>query len=120
MICPQCGNLVKDSSNVCTECGTILRINEPYKKNDVRQGRSDKASGYAERTFHRPGFAEELIEVLPNEANRSDLNNEAYAKAGKKRRSGSRSIKSPHSFMINWALIWTIMLVLVILVQGLV
>ena len=92
----------------------MLRIPDKVKKDDIRQGRTGSKSTYAERTYNRPGFSEEIIESIPAEDDRADYRTNPWKYAPKEggRRSGRRTVPSSHRLMINWAMIATVLLVL--------
>ena len=117
MICPQCGNIVPDSAGVCDECGMILQTREKGTgAASIRQGRSgseavrsDRGSAYASSVPEgRPAYPggpesprapEEPADTPPESRN-------AFR---------SRRVHKVRKLMINWALVWTILFVLVLL-----
>ena len=120
MICPQCGNIVPDSAGVCDECGMILKTREKGTGvASIRQGRSgseavrsDRGSAYtAPVPEGRPAYAggTETLSASDETPGASAEGRSAFR---------SRRVHRVRRLMINWALVWTVLLVLVLLAAG--
>lgn len=130
MICEHCGNVLKEGAVVCSQCGAQV----PARRRIVgqaarRQGRPDRPQG---------AYAGSLMP----EDNRGPVGREAPAptRSPSRRESvrGGRAATPPKSkpparalnrpkrgknrpvrrFMINWALVWTVVIVLLVLAAG--
>ena len=123
MICDHCGNFIPDGSAVCPQCGKAL-------------SRRPRESGAAARRQGRPDRQREgrLGSYMPTVDNPPLTPNESYAPP---RRTGSEGLRPvsmntgmqprqivprptgrplkrhPHRLMINWALLWTVLAVVV-------
>ena len=123
MICDHCGNFIPDGSAVCPQCGKAL-------------SRRPRESGAAARRQGRPDRQREgrLGSYMPTVDNPPLTPNESYAPP---RRAGSEGLRPvsmntgmqprqigprptgrplkrhPHRLMINWALLWTVLAVVV-------
>ncbi|MDO5328284.1 MAG: chitobiase/beta-hexosaminidase C-terminal domain-containing protein [Clostridia bacterium] len=129
MVCAPCGNILPEGAVVCEQCGAQVT---PVQRGEGlaarRQGRPDKQRG------GRPGSympvdvpAEDAAQPVSAsrararaESVRASEYREAVRKAELPRQQGrSRKKKKPvRRFMINWALLWTIVIVLVVLAAG--
>ena len=127
MICDHCGNFIPDGSAVCPQCGKAL-------------ARRPRESGAAARRQGRPDRQREgrLGSYMPTVDNSSSAPNEVYApprRTGSEglrpvsmntgmqpRQLGSRSVgrerpvkrRPGRRLMINWALLWTVLAVVVL------
>ncbi|MBR6707349.1 MAG: chitobiase/beta-hexosaminidase C-terminal domain-containing protein [Clostridia bacterium] len=116
MICPQCGNVLSDSVTVCPECGMSLKDTASISgAAGIRQGRTGKNARRTERAAPYSAFASAQTEnagiddyrlLRPGPERVPDL---------PERRSRRTREHRVRKFMVNWALVWTVILFLVIL-----
>ena len=118
MICPQCGNVLSDSSTVCPECGMSLKDKASISgAAGIRQGRTGKNARRNERAVSYSAYAAAqqeapgLDEDAENARNRVPEPVSGKASRAAKRAGG----RTARRFMVNWALVWTVLLVLVFL-----
>ena len=129
MVCEHCGNVLKDGAVVCTQCGA--QVASPRRADSGlasrRQGRPDRPQGprtgsvMPEESYPQA----ELPPARHRSPSRSESDRGAYrvpSQAPGKVRSLDRKRRGKkgavHRVMINWALLWTVVLVLIILAVG--
>lgn len=127
MVCEHCGNVLEDGAAVCSQCGA--QVNHPRRGEGAaarRQGRPERAVG------GRPGSitpAEPMPRDVPT-ARRSPSRSEGRSagpprstpKSGKTARAMDRQHRTRRRpvrrLMINWALLWTVVIVLSLVSLG--
>ncbi len=115
MICPQCGNVLNDSATVCPECGMSLKDTVSITgAAGIRQGRTGRSARRSERAVSYSAYASAQQENAGIDD--SHLIRPAENVLDTPPRA-SRRVKGHkvRRFMVNWALVWTVILVLVLL-----
>ena len=124
MVCKHCGNLLREDAVVCDQCGAEVR--PPQSGQGVSGRRQGKASaerpqrvGSAVLPESQPYRADAVVESRRRPrsegASRTDNRRGTYAspatgsQMGRERRERKRPVRR---MMINWALVWTVLLVL--------
>ncbi|MBR0227883.1 MAG: chitobiase/beta-hexosaminidase C-terminal domain-containing protein [Clostridia bacterium] len=127
MVCEHCGNILEEGAAVCSQCGA--QINRPRRGEGAaarRQGRPEKAAGGRMGSMTP---SESDLRDAPA-ANRSPSRSEGRAAAPQ--RSAPKTAKAARAMdrqhhtrkrpvrrvMINWALLWTVVIVLTIFAIG--
>ena len=129
MICEHCGNILPDGAVVCGQCGA--QVNAVRRGEGLaarRQGRPDRASGGRSGSYMPAETARE--KEAPEAGSRIHARGEgarasiayrdavrkaAAAQPSARKRKVKRSARRP---MINWALLWTVVIVLAVLAAG--
>ena len=136
MVCPHCGNLVREGATVCDQCGAEIEVRrENAGVSGRRQGRADKPRtewvGSAMRQEETPVLPDPVL--ASRRRPRSEGAGRPSARRGtppppttgqqirqRGRWERNRRARSPRRVMVNWALLWTILLALlfVLLIGG--
>ncbi len=131
MICEHCGNIVREGATVCDQCGAQIVPSSPHA-GGRRQGRPEQRQS-ARYASAAPERSEPLLPdaVLSNQrrprSERADgagrpLNRRGtppQPTTGKQmRREHAPRTHAVHRMMINWALVWTIIAVLCVLLAA--
>ena len=125
MICDHCGNYIPDGSVVCPQCGKAL--NRRPRENGAaarRQGRPDRQPegrlGSYMPTVDNPPMPNEAY-APPRRAGSEGLRPVSMNTGMQPRQIGPRPAgrdqllkRRPHRLMINWALLWTVLAVVVL------
>ncbi|MBQ9264602.1 MAG: chitobiase/beta-hexosaminidase C-terminal domain-containing protein [Clostridia bacterium] len=126
MICKRCGNSLPDGAVVCDQCGYEIGASRSWEGSaGRRQGKEDRPSagrtGSAMETVDSP-FAEPTGPVMRRPGSegagkpnvRKGVLQPAAAANGKTGRTRQDLAKPVHRMMVNWALVFTVLLVLAI------
>ena len=127
MICDHCGNFIPDGSAVCPQCGKAL-ARRPRESGAAarRQGRPDRQRGgrlgsYMP-TVDNPSPAPNEVYAPPRRTGSEGLRPVSMNTGMQPRQLGSRSVgrdrpvkrRPGRRLMINWALLWTVLAVVVL------
>ncbi|MBR3107853.1 MAG: chitobiase/beta-hexosaminidase C-terminal domain-containing protein [Clostridia bacterium] len=127
MICDHCGNFIPDGSAVCPQCGKAL-VSRPRETGAAarRQGRPDRPSGvrlgsYMPDVDNPPSAASEPF-ARPHRMGSEGMRPVSMNTGMQPRQIGSRDSGRDQRFsrrpnrrrMINWALLWTILLAVLV------
>ena len=123
MVCEHCGYFLPDGAVVCNQCGA--QVNTPQRGEGLsarRQGRPDRAPGEKNGSLTRMEEEMPVSRADPSLRRRSmvEVQQPSSSRSGRQRDGGHRvstrgrreKARAVHRVMINWALVWTIVIVL--------
>ncbi len=115
MICPQCGNVLSDSATVCPECGMSLKDTASISgAAGIRQGRTGKNARRNERAASYSAYASAQQENSGVDDSRLLRPTAEHIPDPPERRARRVRGHRVRRFMVNWALVWAVILGLVI------
>ena len=128
MVCEHCGNILPEGAVVCDQCGAqINSLSRGEGLSARRQGRPEKQRVGRPGSYMPVDAPEDAAQPVSAsrararvESARANEYREAIRQASLPRQQArNRKKKKPvRRFMINWALLWTVVIVLVVLAAG--
>lgn len=127
MVCEHCGNIVPEGVAVCSQCGAqvkTVRLGEGTAA--IRQGRPEKAGGGRSGSMTPAEPAPWDGPATRRSPSHSEGSYSAPQRPAPKSAKAARAIDRKHQsrrrpvrrVMVNWALVWTVVIVLSILAVG--
>ena len=127
MVCEHCGNILEEGAVVCSQCGA--QVNRPHRGEGAaarRQGRPEKSAGGRMGSMTPAEASPRDVPTAQRSPSRSEGRSAGSQRPASKNGKAARSIDRQHRtrkrpvrrVMINWALLWTVVIVLSIFVMG--
>jgi hypothetical protein len=127
MVCEHCGNLLEDGALVCSQCGA--QVNRPHRGEGVsarRQGRPERSAGGRMGSMTPAEPVPQDVPTARRSPSRSEGRSAAPQRPAQKSAKAVRAMERQHRtrtrpvrrVMVNWALVWTIVIVLAIMALG--